>query len=142
MRKRGAVVSSSAKVFLKSDLRRYYGRTNRITYDTESLKRYALGMEPVKVLNIDPPEPPKPSENTSPIRMGWGSEVSNMSQRMHELEMQGYRTKQRGAAIKYNKLWKSDPTKFVQTLDKDLASGTITQKYYDSQFNSKQKQTH
>lgn len=110
--------------------------------DPDSIRGHGLGMRPVKVLNIDPPEPPKPSENTLPISMGGGSEVSNMAQRMHELKMQGYRTKQREAATKYNKLWESDPTKFVQTLDKDLASGTITQEYYDSQFRSGQKRTH
>lgn len=34
----------------------------------------------------------------------------------------------------YNLLWESDPTKYVQTMDKELASGKITQEFYDDSF--------
>ena len=39
----------------------------------------------------------------------------------------------------YNLLWESDPTKYVQTMDEELASGKITQEFYDDSF-SRDKQ--
>ena|SRR5690625_1691937 len=96
-----------------------------------------------KVLNIDPPKPP---ETTQSLGYGESDSSSNRSHRIkaarYRQELQHYNLKQFAAALQYNKLWDSDPTKYVQSLDKDLASGTITQEYYDSQFRSGQKRTH
>ena len=98
---------------------------------------------PNKVLNIDPPKPPETRQD-----LGYG-ESDSPSNRSHiikaaryQRELRSYNAKQTSAAVQYDNLWASDPTKYVQTLDKDLSSGKITQEYYDSQFRSGQKRTH
>src|SRR5690625_4586557 len=121
------------------------GGLTGIPNDPDSIRNHVLGFGPVKVLNIDPPKPPP--KQTGPQRFDPRSGVADQlfgpsPERKYEMQLREYEVKQRAAATQYNKLWKSDPTKFVQTLHKDLASGTITQEYYDSQFSSGQKRAH
>src|SRR5690625_3696227 len=118
------------------------GGLTGIPNDPDSIRSHAMGVGPIQVLNIDPPKPPP--KQTGPQRFDprSGPMFGLSPERKYEMQLREYEAKQRAAATQYNKLWDSDPTKYVQTLDKDLASGTITQEYYDSQFKSGQKRTH
>src|SRR5699024_3261534 len=98
---------------------------------------------PNKVLNIDPPKPPETRQD-----LGYG-ESDSPSNRSHiikaaryQRELRSYNAKQTSAAVQYDNLCASDPTQYVQTLDKDLSSGKIRQEYYDSQCRSGQRRTH